>query len=146
VNDALVPIAGRLGKLLRMLTSPCDGEVLAAARAIVRTLSSASLDMHALADRIGMPNRPNEAEARKIYRAGFMDGLATAGIRTATCSNDPPPWHEMAVWCQQQSDRLLGREREFVDQMAARTVYHEPTEKQGKWLKSIFYRLGGKRP
>jgi hypothetical protein len=103
--------------------------------------------MHALVDRIGIPSRLNEAEARKIYRAGFMDGLATAEIRTATCSNinDTPSWHEMAVWGQQQTHRLVGREREFVDQMAARTVYEEPTEKQGKWLKSIFYRLGGKR-
>jgi hypothetical protein len=30
--------------------------------------------------------------------------------------------------------------------MASRTVWREPTEKQGKWLKSIFYRLGGRRP
>jgi hypothetical protein len=29
--------------------------------------------------------------------------------------------------------------------MTARTVWREPTEKQGKWLKSIYYRLGGKR-
>jgi len=28
--------------------------------------------------------------------------------------------------------------------MASRTVWREPTEKQAKWLRSIFYRLGGK--
>ena len=33
---------------------------------------------------------------------------------------------------------------EFVNDMAARTVWHQPTERQEKWLKSIFFRLGGK--
>ena len=41
--------------------------------------------------------------------------------------------------------RLRDKEREFVDDMAGRTVWREPTEKQGKWLKSIWFRLGGGR-
>jgi hypothetical protein len=50
----------------------------------------------------------------------------------------------MARYCQQRSDRLRDREEEFVNQMASRTVWREPTERQGKWLQSIFLRLGGK--
>jgi len=50
------------------------------------------------------------------------------------------------LYCQQRSDRLQSREREFIDHMASLTVWREPTEKQAKWLKSIYYKLGGKRP
>jgi len=39
-----------------------------------------------------------------------------------------------------------GKEQEFVNDIASRTVWREPTERQGKWLKSIFYRLGERRP
>jgi hypothetical protein len=45
-------IADRLGKMLRLLASDHDGEVVAAAKAIVRTLESNSLDIHALADAV----------------------------------------------------------------------------------------------
>jgi len=54
-----------------------------------------------------------------------------------------PSWHETALWCQ-RSERLRPREREFVDQMAAQTLWREPTERQRRWLKSIYHRLGGK--
>jgi hypothetical protein len=147
VTDALAPIAVRLGKLLRMLSSPRGGEVLAAAGAIIRTLESVKLDVHALAARVEAPNGFNEVEARKLYNAGFEDGLAKAQNRAATFANldGTPTWQDMAVWCAQQGDRLQPREREFVDQMAAQTVWREPTERQGMWLKSIFYRLGGRR-
>ena len=57
-----------------------------------------------------------------------------------------PPWHEIALSGQRRSSRLRAKEQEFVNDMASRTVWREPTKKQGKWLKSIFYRLGGKRP
>lgn len=42
-------LARRLGKALALLGSDQDGEVLAAARAIGRTLESAGMDWHALA-------------------------------------------------------------------------------------------------
>jgi hypothetical protein len=50
----------------------------------------------------------------------------------------------MARACQKQAQRLSERERKFVNNMAARTVYGDLTEAQGKWLESIFYRLGGR--
>ena len=49
VNSNLAPITGKLGKMIRMLASDCDGDVIAAARAIKRTLRSEGLDIHALA-------------------------------------------------------------------------------------------------
>jgi hypothetical protein len=42
---------------------------------------------------------------------------------------------------------LRPKEREFIDDMAGRLqwVGREPTEKQGQWLLSIFFQLGGRR-
>lgn len=49
----LTPIVEKLRRCLRMLSSDRDGEVVAATRALCRTLKSAGLDIHALADSIG---------------------------------------------------------------------------------------------
>jgi hypothetical protein len=43
-----------------------------------------------------------------------------------------------------KSERLRLREREFIDQMTAQTLWREPTERQGKWLLRIFYWLDAK--
>jgi hypothetical protein len=45
--------ADKLAKLILMLGATSDGEALGAARAIVRTLEGAGLDLHALATHIG---------------------------------------------------------------------------------------------
>jgi hypothetical protein len=50
----------------------------------------------------------------------------------------------MALFCAERDDRLSDREREFIDGIAARTVYQQPTQKQADWLKEIFFRLGGR--
>ena len=55
-----------------------------------------------------------------------------------------PAWNEIALFCQRNNDRLWGSEREFINDMALRTVWREPTERQAKWLRSILYRLGGR--
>src|SRR5215212_10707427 len=46
LNPTLV---GKVAKLIPMLSSDCEGEVLATARGLVRTLQSAGLDLHDLA-------------------------------------------------------------------------------------------------
>jgi hypothetical protein len=43
-------VVNRLGQLILLLSSPHDGEKVAACGAIMRTLGSAGLDLHALAD------------------------------------------------------------------------------------------------
>jgi hypothetical protein len=152
MTDILDPIARRLATFVRLLSSDKEGEIVAAARAIVRTLETKGADIHALAERVegAAGGGLNEAEMKKLYDAGYQDG-----IRAADNRNDPvvsfhdtdgtPQWHEMARWCQRRSDRLRSKERDFVDQMTAETVWRDPTERQASWLKSIFYRLGGGR-
>jgi len=148
---ALAPIADRLGKFIRLLSSDKDGEVVAAARAIVRTLQAEKLDIHVLADMIKKPNGTlSETDVKRIYDAGFNDGFRKAENAQHGPSNfrnvdGTPSWNEIALWCQQRSAQLKENESKFIDDMASRTVWPEPTENQGMWLMSIFYRLGGPR-
>jgi hypothetical protein len=146
------PTDQKLGTFIRLLASERDGEVVAAARAIVRTLKSRGADIHSLAERVEGANGGalTDAEMKKLYDAGYQDGVRAAenkmhGEEDFRDTAGTPTWHDMAKWCQRRSARLGSREREFVDQMTERTVWRDPTEKQGKWLKSLWYRLGGGR-
>jgi hypothetical protein len=135
---ALAPIAGKLGKLLRLLSSDQDGEVVAAARALVRTLEAEKLDIHALADGIATNGKKfTEEEAAEIYRRGVEDGR-----REVTFANVEPTWNYIARECAAQSGRLREHEQRFVDDMVCWTVQGgEPTEKQAKWLRAIYARV-----
>jgi hypothetical protein len=150
--NALAPIADKLGKMIRMLASDRDGDVVSAARAINRTLRNAGLDIHTLAGQIEKPNGGlSEAEMKKLYAAGYDDGVRATenrhhGPGDFANVDGTPSWHEMALFCQRHDTRLREKEREFIHDVTARTVWREPTEKQAKWLKSIFYRLGGRHP
>jgi len=117
---------------------------------LCRTLQSAGADIHALAAIVEHGGELNQAEMKKLYDAGYHEGLRVAenkhhGSEDFRNIDGLPSWHEVARWCQQHSDRLREKEREFVDDMAGRTVWREPTAKQGAWLRSIFFRLGGGR-
>jgi len=106
----------KLGKLIRMLSSDKDGEVLAAASAIKRTLAAEGSDIHALADalcRLQPQHRPRHED-----------------------DND---WHGIACEC--QAHGLSRREQNFVADMVAWTAFREPTQKQRAWLLSIHTRV-----
>jgi len=152
MTNVLAPIANRLGKLIRMLSSNQDGDVLNAARAIVRTLDNVGLDVHALAAGIGAPandKKFSEEEARNIYQHGVAEGRRAAEqeqnspVFRNVNLNDEPSWHDIACECAAHSARLRDeRERKFVNDMVRWTVHGgEPTEKQAKWLRSIYARV-----
>jgi hypothetical protein len=131
----------RLEKLIKMLSSNNDGEVIAAARAIQRTLSGAGSDVHELAERIS-GGKLSEAEMRKIYDAAYEDGKNDAAIDKGFTDVAGPSWHQMATFCAERGERwLTTREREFVDDMVSWTARRDPTEKQGKWLHVLYVRL-----
>lgn len=67
-------LARRLGKAVALLGSPADGEVIAAARAIGRTLETAGMDWHGLAALVA-------AEAARQAAPAFT--FATTGPRAA---------------------------------------------------------------
>ena len=137
--SALDPITDKLGKMLRLLGSDRDGEVVAAARSIVRVLEGAGLDLHVLADNLNGDN----GIAEQAYKRGIVDGRRQAeeerrGFRSVDAL-DEPTWHEIACECAARENRLNGKEREFVADMVRWTVRGgNPTEKQAKWLRLIF--------
>lgn len=64
-------LAQRVAKLVPLLASDKDGEVVAAARAIARTLGTAGTDLHDLADTLNRmqtvsgPRPPDEAASKR---------------------------------------------------------------------------------
>jgi hypothetical protein len=115
----------KLAKLVRLLSSDKDGEVLAAALAIKRTLAAEGSDIHALADALCRPQPQQKEEPRR--------------------PPPPPPreedWHGMSCECQAHGERLSQREQDFVDDMVRWTAFGEPSEKQQAWLLSIYRRV-----
>lgn len=88
MTTALTAIAPRLRKLLLMLSSDHDGEVIAGARAIGRALRDSGLDWHHLADTVIRVDRP------------------------------PDDWRTMAKYCRGQAHRLSPREFDFISNIA----------------------------
>jgi hypothetical protein len=78
------PIASKISKLLPLLASDKDGEVLGAARAIHRTLQSAGSDLHDLAARLSRDNAPPDPE---------LDADPPPQAQK------PPPWGKPAAPC-----------------------------------------------
>jgi hypothetical protein len=135
----------KLEKLIKLLVSDKEGEVVAAAHAIRRTLSGAGADIHELAARI-KGGKLSEAEMRKIYDAGVQEGKDAAAATAGFSSTEGPTYLEMATFCASHDDnRLTPREREFIDDMTRWCVRREPTEKQAKWLHMLWVRLGRRR-
>jgi hypothetical protein len=153
---ALTPIptaiAGKVASLIRLLASTNECEVIATVHALERTLKSANSDLHALAAQVEKPNGNGlpEAEMKKIYNAGYHDGVQAAenrhhGVHDFLNADGKPNWDAVALFLQHNKDRLDPKHHQFIDDMASRTVYgREPTEKQHKYLHSLFFKLGGK--
>ena len=116
----LTPIAPRLRKLLLMLSSNQDGEVVGAARAIGRTLQSVGSDWHALAGVLTEPPHPK--------RAPHTDDDAHAD-----------DWRELRQFCLDRDRLLSEREREFLTSLG--NWRGTLTEKQHAWLDSIHARV-----
>jgi hypothetical protein len=114
--NALAIVAPRLGQLIRLLGSDQDGEVVAAARALRRTLASVDADFHSLA--------------------------ATIERSTPEVSNRGQYWRDMARWLINESGaHLTPKEQAFVCDMA--TWPGELTDRQEAWLRAIFERASG---
>ena len=133
----LISIAPKLKPLVRMLSSSSRRRGAQCSACDHAQYSRApGSTVHTLADNLGNGGGLTEAEMRKLYDAGFE-----AGMRAVEHKQHPgdfhntdgtPAWHEMARWCQRQSDRLGNNERDFVSDMAGRTVWREPTDEAGQ--------------
>jgi hypothetical protein len=112
--SALTP---QVGKLIRLLGSDKDGEVVSAAHALGRTLKAHGHDWHDLA----------EICERHLARP-------TIPAR--------PAWQMLAQECLRQGGayRLKQGERQFLVSMSNWTT--EPSERQWTWLRAIADALG----
>lgn len=114
----LTGIVPRLEKLLLMLSSERDGEVVNAARAISRTLQTIGADWHDLTTGLLAPARSRTKRSR---------------------DNGNTRWRVMVGFCIEHEDQLRPREVEFVH-----SLLHwrgDLTEKQSAWLNSIYAQL-----
>jgi hypothetical protein len=145
-------IAKRIADLVRRLSSPLDNEVVVTARILERTLKANGLDLHTIADPLEAPNgKPlPEDQKQRIWDAAFAAGVQAAenrqhGTDDFIGTDGKPTWQAVALFLQRNRHRLNPRVHEFIDKMAAQTVWdEEPTERQHKFLHSLFFQLGGK--
>jgi hypothetical protein len=104
----------RLSKLIKMLSSPNDGEVVAAARALQRALAQQGADIHDLAGRV---------------EAGYGGNM--------------PSFYGMACELKHKgSGRLTRKEAAFIDDMVDLCRCDQPTPRQARWLALIWRRIG----
>jgi hypothetical protein len=115
--------AGRLEKLLLMLSSDHPGEVVAAAQAIGRTLKADGTDWHDLASRLTTNPNPKPRRGRDEHRTG--------------------DWHVMHEFCLDRDRLLRPREHDFISNLCE--WRGDLTEKQHAWLVAIYQRLGGNK-
>jgi hypothetical protein len=152
------PVAKRIAKLVRMLASDFDGEMLAAARRLKDLLKNEGLTHHDIAAVIESCNgeieerKYSDADAEIIFNRGVEQGREEQARKKEQIvpadyydADGQPRWDAIAAFCQKNHERLRPSEQKFIDDMVANTMWRQPTEKQGRWLLTIFLRLGGRR-
>jgi hypothetical protein len=152
------PVAKRIANLFRLLSSQFDGEVLGAVAAMRRLFQAEKLTFHDIASVIESCNgeidekKFSEADAQVIFERAFAMGRAEEAVKQQRFApadyydaDRQPRWDAIARFCQRKSERLRPSEQKFVDDMAGNTLWRTPTEKQARWLMTIFLRLGGRR-
>ncbi len=145
-------IEEKLGDLIRRMGSSHEGEVVASALALRRTLAACGRDFHYIADLVenGGDGKLSEAEMKLIYDEGFNTGY-DAGLKEGESRHvttfrrvDSDGAYEMAQFCWERIDRLPRRHRNFIEHMVELAGEEELTTKQQSYLRSLFRQLGGK--
>jgi hypothetical protein len=151
----LVPIAGKLAKLIRLLGSNRPGEVAATVEALNRTLQTVGADIHDVADRIEHSSNGalSEHEMKEIYDAGIKEGIRRIEhkLRNQASHGAPqslaiqfPAARDMAMYCYQRIDQLNEWESEFITNMASWTRIKPLSLKQQAHLEKIYIKLRGR--
>lgn len=102
----------KIAKLLPLLASPHDGEVLGAARAIVRALAADGLDLHALAAELGGGVKDGYARYRTVDEAEFLRTVFT--YKSSRKPSGASPVEEAMVRAINRSDGLNDWTRSFM--------------------------------
>lgn len=162
-NEPLDPdVAERLGKMFLMLSSPNDGDKLAAMHALDRALEKNGVDYHTLVKRMVKPwlsdsskeqFRSEIANAKAIGRAeGLREAESKRGVESDFHSTDESTdWREIARFVSRERGRLPLRNRdartfEFIDNILALTTspFTNLSPGRANWLYDLFGKLGGR--
>ena len=149
------PVAKRIATFFRQLSSEYEGDVLAAVNALKQLLLAEGLSFHDIATVI--ENHQGEIEERKYSDSDaeviFSVGWKKAAPKKHSCRDLPPEfydadgqprWNEIALFCRKNTAQLRGEwERKFISDMAGKTLWQQPSQKQAKHLLGIYIRLGG---
>ena len=148
------PFAAKAADLIRRMGSNFDGEILATVGALKRHLATRGLtftDLGADLEKLATGGLEEDAITR-VFEAGRQRGIEEAerarlseqgafGLRADGSEN----WEAIALYVQREKARLDAKHHQFADDMAARMAWgHEPTERQGKYLLSLFRQVGGR--
>jgi hypothetical protein len=154
--------AKRIGKLVRMFGSSFENEGHVALAKLKSLLGEEGLSFSDVATVI--ENASGEIEELKFSESDMKEaygcGIEKGRVEEARRQQGPPEfydedgrprWNAIALFCQRNHERLKPNEEKFIDEMAAQTMWRnpsgsdEPYERQAKWLLSIFIRLGGRK-
>ena len=136
-------VVEKLGKMFLMMSSPNDGDKLAALHALNRALERNGVDYHTLVARMAKPwlsdaaknsFKAEIANAKAIGRAeGLREAESKRGLESDLRSTDgSSDWREVALYVEsRERQRLPSRNRdcrtfEFIDNMATNGIANSP--------------------
>jgi hypothetical protein len=119
MTESLCAAVSKVPLLIPLLGSDKDGEVVAAARAIGRTLRAEGRDFHDLARALERNSTDNQQNGGVPHR----------------------DWRAELKFCAQNLRHLNGRERDFIVSLSESVHWREPSQKQTSWLGDIAEKL-----
>jgi hypothetical protein len=138
---ALSPdVAAKIGKMIRLLASDIDGEVLSAVAALQRALAGAGADLHELA---AMIENYTEVDLDGAYDLGYEVGRAAQATPSPAAAK-PVDWRAMALYCAGRLDKVAPKHRPFVITMKNLPAWKRPTSKQQKYIRDLYLQAGGR--
>jgi hypothetical protein len=146
-NTGKKTLEQRIADCIRMLNASKPGVIVAAVTVLKQVLASAGTDFHGLAH--GVENLGKEIsneERKKIWDMAVQHTENRLhGADDFIDSSGKPTWQSVALYCQRNIHRLAPKHHDFINKVAANTVYdREPTPPMHKYLFSLFLQLGGK--
>jgi hypothetical protein len=144
----------KIADLIRMFGTENEHEAKATWWALKRLLASRGVSFTDLGNAIEKlaTGGLEEAELKRVFDAGYAKGVAETKREHAEAQavfglrpDGSPNWEAMAVQCQREKARIEVKYHKFVDDMAADMTWgREPSDKQGKFILSLFRQVGGR--
>jgi hypothetical protein len=143
-------LATRAGKFLRLvLDGGNDNLTLVAAEKLRRLLQSENCDLARQLE----TKFYDDADATKIFKRGREREREEISRQPQAPpeyydADGFPRWDEIALFCQRLIAQGMKRaknpgEEQFINEMAGKMMFRQPTRPQGEWLFDIFIRFGG---